>query len=92
MVAISTDTPRWQGSGPRTQRSAPVLRLAPAADTAEPLTAASRLLVILGVAVLTLVVVIGTVAFGRVLDGQRGIPAAGSAPAASVAHATPAGS
>lgn len=75
MVAISTDHPRWSDPVPRRR---PVAVVPPhpaasggAADRYAP--AAGVLAMALGVAVLVMLVVVGTVAFGRTLDGQRGL-------------------
>lgn len=78
MVAITTDVPRHT---PRVAPS-PVPTRYPARG-GEPLLPASPLarLAVAVVAVLLVVAVgVGTAAVGRVLDAQRGIPAAASAP------------
>ena len=80
MVAITTDIPRH----PAPRRSAPPAPGRHPTSSGEPLlpTSPAVRLALVVVALLVVVAVgVGTAAVGRVLDTQRGIPAAASADA-----------
>lgn len=73
MVALTHDHPRHtvRISG----APAPVVRLAPRREPADPQLVLGRVLLAVLALALVAVVAVGTVAFGRMLDSQRGIPA-----------------
>ncbi|MGY6502185.1 MAG: hypothetical protein ACXIVQ_14975 [Acidimicrobiales bacterium] len=73
MVALTQDHPRHtvRISG----APAPVLRLAPRREPAEPQVVVTRALLAILAVVLVVAVAVGSAAFGRMLDSQRGIPA-----------------
>jgi hypothetical protein len=77
MVAITHPQPQWYDSESARHRVElhPVGRAADGGH-AVPTFTLSSLLMALVVATLVVVVAVGTVAFGRVLDSHRGIPAA----------------
>lgn len=85
MVAISTDIPHWSHHRP-TERYADVQPLAPAGP-ARPITPLARVLLAVAAVVVVVAVAVGTAAFGRMLDSQRGIPASGAAPASAPVNA-----
>ena len=76
MVAITTDTAHHlvEPSG-RSINPTVALRLAPRREPAEPTVLIRRVLLAIVAVVVVAAVMVGTAAFGRVLDGQRGIPA-----------------
>jgi hypothetical protein len=86
MVAISTDSPRFTFDTADEHGTRTTLWLAPAGpvDSLSPL---ARLLLVVAAVVAVVAVAVGSVAFGRMLDTQRGIPA--SPAAASSVTAAP---
>lgn len=75
MAAISTDSPRWSPPTNIGRHRAPTahLRLA-SGQPAAPHGSAARVLLVVAAVVVVMAVTVGTAAFGRVLDSQRGIP------------------
>ena len=88
MVAISTDSPRFTFDTATADQHRPrsTLRLAPAGPV-DSLSPVARLLLVIAAVVVVMAVAVGSVAFGRMLDTQRGIPAAGAATSSSVTAA-----
>jgi hypothetical protein len=85
MVAITTDTNAapYLGHRPRPQHVDAPRRPRPAASgqPAVPAALGARALLVVAALFALVLVAVATAGVGRILDGQRGIPASASAPA-----------
>lgn len=78
MVAITTDIPRHPAPRRSAPPAAPARRPASGGEPLLPTSPVARLALVVVALLVVVAVGVGTAAVGRVLDTQRGIPAAAS--------------